>query len=154
MHKKVGVWLIVLVMCSSPAFGQSEDDSLATLILRVFGPEGLFVESEALLPSGETHSAHFNSDFQSEFTKINLALSIQLLTAPLPSPASGFTYSLDPELGVPTRSTQSFGPILAERAETIGKGRVSFGFAYQHFGFSTIDGLDLDALPAAFTHDG
>ncbi len=154
MHKKVGVLLVALVLCASTAFGQSDDNKLATLIFQVFGPEGLFVESEAVLPSGATHSAHFNSAFQSEFTKINLALPLQLLTAPLPSPASGFTYSLDPELGVPTRSTQSFGPILAERAETIGKGRVSFGFAYQYFGFSTIDGLDLEAIPAVFTHDG
>ena len=154
MYRKVPVFLVAIVLCSATAFAQAEDDSLATLIFRVFGPDGLFVESEAVLPSGETHSAHFNSAFQSEFTKINLGLPLQLLTAPLPSPASGFTYGLDPELGVPTRSTQSFGPILAERAETIGKGRVSFGFAYQHFGFATIDGLDLEELPAVFTHDG
>ena len=146
--------LIMVALGSSPAFAQGQDGSMATLILRVFGPDGLFVDSAALLPSGETHTAHFNSAFQSDFTKINLALSTQLLTVPLPSPASGFTYSLDPELGVPTRSTQSFGPILAERAETIGRGRFSFGFAFQHFSFVTIDGLDLEALPAVFTHDG
>jgi hypothetical protein len=75
------------------------------------------------------------------------------VTVPLPSPASGFTYEFDPGLGIFKRTTQSFGPILAERAETIGAGRVSFGFASQHYGFQSIEGLDLGRVPAVFTHD-
>jgi hypothetical protein len=51
------------------------------------------------------------------------------------------------------RSTQSFGPILAERAETIGSGRVSVGMALQRFGFDRVEGLDLGGVPAVFTHD-
>ncbi len=154
MLKKVVPLVVLMALCSAPAFAQGGTGKLATLILRVYGPDGLFVESEAVLPSGETHSAHFNGAFRSEFTNINLALSTQLLTVPLPSPASGATYTTDPITGIPRRSTQSWGPILADRAETIGKGRYALGFAYQHFNFSTIDGLDLDALPAVFTHDG
>jgi hypothetical protein len=72
---------------------------------------------------------------------------------PLPSPAAGFTYEFDASVGVFRRTTQSFGPILAERAETIGARRVSAGFAVQHFSFSTVEGLDLGAVPAVFTHD-
>jgi len=154
MLKKVVPTALVMACLSTPAFAQGGNDTLATLILRIYGPGGLIVESEAALPGGGTHSAHFNSAFQSEFTKINLALPTQLLTVPLPSPASGATYTTDPITGIPQRSTQSWGPILSDRAETIGKGRYSFGFAYQHFNFSTIDGLDLDTLPAVFTHDG
>ena len=153
MWKRVVPVVVLLAFFAAPAAAQSGSGKLATLIFRVFGPDGLFVDSEALLPSGETHSSHFNSAFQSEFTKINLALPTQLLTVPLPSPASGATYITDPITGIPRRSTQSWGPILSDRAETIGKGRSVFGFAYQHFAFSTIDGLDLDAIPAVFTHD-
>ena len=76
-----------------------------------------------------------------------------LVTVPLPSPAAGFTYEFDASTGVFRRTTQSFGPILAERAETIGARRVSTGFAIQHFSFSTVEGLDLGAVPAVFTHD-
>ena len=72
---------------------------------------------------------------------------------PLPSPASGFTYEFDSSLGVFNRSTQSFGPILAERAETIGKGRFSFGFTYQNLRFDTIEGVDMSKIPAVFSHD-
>jgi len=38
----------------------------------------------------------------------------QLVTVPIPSPASGFTYEFDPNLGVFKRSTGSFGPWSAD----------------------------------------
>ena len=75
------------------------------------------------------------------------------MSLPLPPPASGFTYQFDPGLGVFTRTTSSFGPILSERAETIGARRVSIGFAYQRLSFDSIEGVDLDSVPAVFTHD-
>src|SRR5438094_6523836 len=107
--------------------------NLATMFTDLFGPNGLIVDSEATLPGEQPHSAHFNSDFQSNFSQFGTALVGQLVTVPLPSPASGFTYEFDPSVGVFHRTTQSFGPILAERAETIGLRRVSFGFASQRF---------------------
>jgi hypothetical protein len=127
--------------------------NLATLFTGLYGPNGLVVDSEATLPGEQPHTAHFNSDFQADFSQFSTALVGQLVTLPLPSPASGFTYRFDPTLGVFQRSTQSFGPILAERAETIGAGRVSLGFAFQRFTFDTIEGLDLGKVPAVFTHD-
>jgi hypothetical protein len=129
------------------------DDKLAFLIPHLFGPTGLVVDSEARLPNGQTHSAHFNSAFQAEFTQFNVALASQLTGLPIPSPASGFTYTLDPTLGLFNRSTKSFGPLLSERAETIGKGKVSVGVHYQRFTFDKIEGVDLDQVSAVFTHD-
>jgi len=127
--------------------------NLATLFTNLFGTHGLIVDSEATLPGEQPHTAHFNNDFQSNFGKFSTALVSQFVTVPLPSPASGFTYQFDPGLGVFQRTTQSFGPLLAERAETIGARRVSFGFAAQRFTFDTIEGLDLGKVPAVFTHD-
>ena len=111
------------------------------------------VDSEAVLPDGSTHSAHFNGAFQSEFGRINVALVRQLGALPIPSPASGFTYAFDSSTGTFVRSTQSFGPILADRAETIGRGRFAFGYSLQQFSFETFDGLSLSHIPAVFTHD-
>lgn len=127
--------------------------NLATLFTGLFGPQGLKVDSEATLPGEQPHSAHFNSDFQANFDKFTTAIVGQLVTVPLPTPAAGFTYELDPSTGVFKRSTESFGPILAERAETVGAGRVSIGFAFQRFKFQSVEGLDLDRVPAVFTHD-
>ena len=119
----------------------------------LFGPNGLVVDSEAVLPDGSTHSAHFNSAFQSNFTQFNVALASQLTSLPLPSPASGFTYRFDQGTGTFIRSTQSFGPILTDRAETIGRGRFSFGYTYQFFSFDQLEGIDLSRVPSVFTHD-
>ena len=127
--------------------------NLATLFHDLFGVHGLIVDSEATLPGEQPHTAHFNSDFQFNFSKFQTALVSQLVTVPLPSPASGFTYEFDPTTGVFRRTTQGFGPILAERAETIGNHRVSFGFATQRFTFDAAEGLNLSSVPAVFTHD-
>ena len=151
---------LCLVLGSPKAYGDEpfnlavSPDKLAFLLTQLYGPGGLIVDSLTVLPSGDTHSAHFNSDFQTGFTQFNTALASQIVNVPLPSPASGFTYEFDASLGVFTRTTQSFGPILAERWETIGGGRFSFGLTFQQFTFDTVEGLDLDNIPAVFTHDG
>lgn len=119
----------------------------------LYGPSGLVVNSNVPLPSGATHSGHFNSGFESEFSQFGTALTSQIVSLPLPPPASGFTYQFDPGLGVFTRTTTSFGPILSERFETIGARRVSLGFAYQRLSFDSIEGVDLSNVPAVFTHD-
>jgi len=119
----------------------------------LYGPNGLVVNSNVPLPSGATHSGHFNSGFESEFSQFGTALTSQIVSLPLPPPASGFTYEFDPGLGVFQRSSTSFGPILSERFETIGARRVSIGFAYQRLSFDSIEGVDLGNIPAVFTHD-
>ena len=121
--------------------------NLSSIFTRLYGPNGLTVDSLTVLPGGDTHSGHFNADFQSEFVQFGTALTSKLVSVPLPSLASGFTYEFDPSLGVFNRTTQSFGPILAERAETIGANRISFGFAFQRLSFDTIEN-DLDQIPA------
>jgi hypothetical protein len=126
---------------------------LSQIFTQLYGPEGLVVNSLTPLETGETHSGHFNSGFESEFSQFGTALTGQIVSLPLPPPASGFTYRFDPGLGVFTRTSSSFGPIMAERYETIGGHRVSFGFAHQRLSFDSIEGLDLSRVPAVFTHD-
>ncbi len=151
MAKKAILFATLWALASPAAWAQS--NKLGFLIPHLYGLSGLVVNSEARLPDGSTHSAHFNSAFQAEFTQFNIALASQLASVPLPSPASGFTYELDPSLGVMKRSTQSFGPILTDRSETIGKKKFSVGLNYQRFTYDTLEGVDLGAIPAVFTHD-
>lgn len=148
-----------VVLSAAPAAAQEPYNltapvhSLSTLFTDLYGSHGLVVDSLATLPGEQPHSAHFTSSFQSDFSQFNTALVGALVSVPLPSPASGFTYRFDPSLGVFQRTTTSFGPILADRAETIGAGRVAMGFAFQRFTYDSVEGLDLEAIPAVFTHD-
>ena len=157
MRKRMLLLLLLVLLNSHASDAQNTQTQiipkLALLFRDIYGPNGLIVNSEDVLPDGSTHSAHFNSEFQSSFTQFNVAIASQLTTLPIPSPASGFTYTFDTFTGTFRRSTQSFGPILAERAETIGRGKFSFGFNFQQFVFGSIEGVDLSRVPAVFRHD-
>jgi hypothetical protein len=161
MRLPVAGALLGLLLHSTNVFAQQQQPfnvavqvtQLSRIFTELYGPNGLVVNSNTVLPSGATHSAHFNSGFESEFSQFGTALTSQIVSLPLPPPASGFTYQFDPALGVFRRTTSTFGPILSERAETIGAGRVAVGFSVQGLSFDSIEGLDLDAVPAVFTHD-
>jgi hypothetical protein len=145
--------VLAIAFLAAGAGSAQAQEKLAFMIPTLFGPNGLTVDSEAHLPTGETHSAHFNSSFQANFSPFNTALGQRLASVPLPAPASGFTFTFDPTLGVFNRSTRSFGPLVADRAETIGKNRASIGVAYQRFSFDSLDGIDLGHISTVFTHD-
>src|SRR6187401_3377110 len=110
--------LFAIFWSSLPLAAQNRPASLSTLFEDIYGPNGLVLNSDDVQLDGTNHAAHFNSAFQSEFRLVNVALTSQLTSVPLPSPASGFTYQFDPATGTFVRSTRSFGPILSDRAET------------------------------------
>src|SRR4029453_180296 len=154
MRMIVAASCLCWVISVTPAAAQNHPESLATLFQDFYGPNGPVVNSDDVQLDGTNHAAHFNSAFQSDFRLVNIALTSQLTAVPLPSPASGFTYKFDSATGTFVRSTNSFGPILSDRAETIGRGRLAFGFSYQFFSFDHLDGVRLTAVPAVFRHDG
>jgi hypothetical protein len=123
----------------------ANSSQLICTIPQLYGPAGL------ILPN-PNHSAHFVGSIQQSFTPLNSAVAQELSILPLASPASAITFTFDKTLGVFTRSTESYGPIFGERAETIGRHRIYFGADYQYFGFGTLDGINLKRLPAVFTH--
>lgn len=140
--------LLTLSVWAVPCHAQD----LISLIPTLYGPGGITVDTD--LPSfhGFTHRPHFAASFLQEFQAFNESFAAQLSSEPLPSPASGFTYTFDSSLGVFKRSTQSFGPILSDRSETIGKGKFTFGFNYQYFDFDSLNGVDMKSLPAVLQH--
>jgi hypothetical protein len=118
---------------------------LACTLPNLYGPFGL------VLPN-PFHTAHFNSTFQSNFSALNEAIATQLTLLPIASPASGFTYRFDPATGTYEQLRESFGPVLTERAETIGRHKFYFGGTFQRFRFDKLDGVPLHNLPAVFSH--
>ena len=115
----------------------------------LFGPTGLTVFPSAAFP----HYAHFIGAAQTTLNQtLSSAIATQLAILPIISPSSGFTYKYDSESGAFVRTTTSLGPIYAERAETIGRGKLSFGMSYQRFRFSNIDGINLHKVPTVFSH--
>ena len=78
---------------------------------------------------------------------LNEAIGSQVSDLPLATPASGVIYTIDPKLNIPVPSNETLGPILTQRAETIGRHKFYIAFTYQYFQFEDIDGMGLKNLP-------
>jgi Putative MetA-pathway of phenol degradation len=70
-------------------------------------------------------------------------LLAEIATPSVASPATGFTYRLDPALGSDVRSSASFGPFFIQRSLTVGGHQTSFGVSYQQSSFTRLDGRSL-----------
>jgi len=66
-------------------------------------------------------------------------LAVRGTDFPVTSTVPGFSYVYDPKLQVLERSSQ-LGPVFAERAETVGHGRVEFGASFLFASLQQIDG--------------
>lgn len=144
-----------LVFCAVlAAIAPAHADSLSGLLPNLFGKGGILLLPPQ--PPAPSHAPHFTATSETQLTILNDSLRGTLATIPLPSPASGFIFTFDPTLGAFTRSTESFGPIYSQRADTTGKGKLSFGFTYSRFTFDTLDGRDLSKgeLEVTFVHEG
>ncbi len=78
--------------------------------------------------------------------RISNLLGIESAGLPFLSPSAGVSFIYDPKLGVVTRSMESFGPILSDRADTLGRHRLAVGFSYEHFNFDRLENQSLNNL--------
>jgi len=159
MTKTYPLGLLALILSTAPLFSQSVPISsvpgLATslpaatactgktnllcAIPNLYGPYGLVLPNPGVATS-------FASAFQTSFA----ATATQLTLLPLANPDSGFVYQYDPQTGLYSRSSQSLGPVLTERGETIGRHKFAFGGTYQRFRFQKLDGVDLHNIPVLY----
>jgi hypothetical protein len=65
---------------------------------------------------------------------------------PVASASSSVTYVYDPAHETFERRTSVLGPIIGERAETIGRGQFNVGNSYSYVRITSINGQDLDHL--------
>jgi hypothetical protein len=111
--------------------------NLLCAIPNLYGPYGLVLPDPGV-------ATKFSSFFQTNFT----VTATQLTLLPLASPASSFVYQYDPKTGLSSRTSESLGPVLTERGETIGRHKFYMGGTYQRFRFHQLDGVPLKNLPA------
>jgi Putative MetA-pathway of phenol degradation len=67
-------------------------------------------------------------------------------TYPVASASSSVTYAFNPATETFERQTRVLGPIIGERAETIGKGQLNIGFSYSYVHPTGINGQSLSSL--------
>lgn len=124
---------IVAVFCAgataTAAHAQTMTDVLSFLLTNRSVPTSDF--------AGDQQAAAATRDAITKF------LLDELSTQPFASPASGFTYRLDPALGTHVRSSDSFGPFFTERSLSAGKLWFAAGLSYRQASFNEIDGRGL-----------
>lgn len=79
------------------------------------------------------------------------ALASRVANVPIGATTSGETFRF--EGGVPISTSTSAGPIFAERAQTLGRGRVLAGINQTNLSFTSLRGAPLGSLRLVFTHE-
>lgn len=148
--KFFGVFFLIVAFCPA-SFAQiacgpsaAARNKLACLISTEATPPGYSFTSQS--------SQSTAGKFASSFAFLTEDMGGEMSQIPLPSPASGIIFTTDPTLHVPVPSGQSMGPILAQRADTIGRHKFYVASTYQYFLLEDVDGLSLKSLPSTFLY--
>jgi len=148
----IGVLTVVL----RPALVAAQETPLSEILVKLIQADIRLAGQPAGSPF-PSHDAHFIPGEQEQLVPylFNQAILSQLTTFPVGSSSGGFSYTFDPSAGVFARNTTSFGPAFAERALTIGRGKASLGGNYQHAGFDSFEGKNLDdgSIKFYLTHE-
>lgn len=128
-----------------PVCAAGLQSSMACVIPQVYGATGLTLNNPK-------HQAHFDADFANLVLPVTVSVGTELALRSIASPASGVLFTFDKSLGTVTRSNESYGPILTERAETVGRHRIFVATTYEFRDFSSLDGISLKHLPLALSH--
>jgi hypothetical protein len=143
------VTIVAMMVCATVAASSGSASAQTSLVDLM---SNLFLQNIVLAktPAGvgiATHVPNFSDPTVVATTglinQVSQQLGLGVSTFPLGSSAGGFTYGYDPALGTFSRTTPTFGPAFAERAATVGKGKVSFGMNYVHASYDTLDGESL-----------
>lgn len=127
----------------------NKSTDLACLVPQVFGAGGLVgVNNGGPLDVTRGHAVHFQASSVRSFGPINAEIGVQLSQLPIAAPVSGFLFA-----GGVVTASNSFGPILTDRAETLGHGKLFLSLSYQYFNFDKADGVDLKNFGVIFTHE-
>lgn len=129
--KRCVVVLALTVLLSSSVLAQSSCHTTPATSLINLIPNNLNVTSTSA----------------NQFSFLNEAIGSQVSDLPLATPASGVTYTYNPKNNVSVPSNETLGPILTQRAETIGRHKFYLAFTYQYFQFEDIDSVGLKDVP-------
>jgi hypothetical protein len=151
------VSLFNLILAPTGAQSQGLRGKISQLFIFGPGQDPLFLAGTAdpTNPANiRVHGNHFvpaaSSENASLIGFITDAISNSVANVPIGTTSGGVTFRF--EAGAPVKTSTSAGPIFAERAQTLGKGRSIVGVGRSAFHFSTLRGVPLKNIELFFTH--
>lgn len=152
------LWLsLALVAVATRVDAQNLRDKVAELFIFGTGINPLQLGG-SLDPNNpaniRAHGDHFIPSAVSQngsiITFLTVAVGRSVSSVPLGATSSGETFRF--EGGMPVKTSTSAGPILAERSQTLGRGRAIVGLGHTSVPFSSLRGQDLSNIELFFTH--
>ena len=149
-------WCLLLTVTSTPLRAQALGDRINDLFIFGEGDEALFLggSGAAENPQIQVHGDHFvpsavggNATIISFLTN---SVGSNVANVPVSASSGGETFRF--EGATPVRTSISAGPIYAERAPTLGSGRLFLSLSRTGLHYETLRGVPLDAVQLAFTH--
>jgi hypothetical protein len=150
-----------LLLCPLPAHaqvGNTQRGRIAQLFILGSGDEPLYLGGSADPDNPATIQAHGNhfvpaavAENASLIGFIGDAIAASVGNVPIATTSGGVTFRF--EGGIPVKTSLSAGPIFAERAQTLGRGRTSIGVGRSSFQFTSLRGVPMDNISLIFTHE-
>jgi hypothetical protein len=150
MRQRTLQLLLLAAVSSSAATGQINcnpgSPSANKLVCEFPISTGVLTNATAL--GGNSSNQSSASSALQTATTINIGIATQLSQLPLASASAGTVEVY--KAGVP-ETYSNLGPILVDRAEVIGKGKVFIGFTASQYVFTNIDGISLNSLKFSYS---
>lgn len=140
-------WTLAAALSTAPCAANAAD--LIDLIPSLYGSDGI---SLATTPAA-SHTAHFSIVSLASINRLNQQIAAEAGGFPFSSSIGGFSFEFDPTLGDFVSTTKTLGPLIAERAATLGKGRFNANFSYTYLQYSEFGGESLDNFEVVARHD-
>ncbi len=117
---------------------------LKNAIRDLYGSQGIRVEPSPFF----IQETRFQASSLQGLDQLNTQLTSAIGVPSFNSSVTGFTFDI--ERGIPVRSTESLGPLLTERATTLGARKLDVTFTYTRVNFTKLEGKDLNNLDLIF----
>jgi hypothetical protein len=126
---------------------------LRDLIPGLYGGNGITLAPTPPDSPFPSHAPHFLVDSTAAILRLNDQIATEIAVFPFSSSVGGFTFSFESALGTFVRTTETLGPLFAERAPTLGRGKFSLNGSFTAFRYNEFNGQDLDDLVVVARHE-
>ncbi len=154
MRRILLAWCIVAGGTAAPASAQEGSLRGRLEHLFTFGSCGRPLCLDGSVSAANGHGDHFLPDLAASNAAIisflSGAIAANVGSVPSTASAGGITYKFVG--GLPVKTSESVGPIFAERAQTLGRGVVFLGMRASKSALRTLRGVPIDRLVLNFTH--
>lgn len=131
------------VVATIAAPNAAEARQLKNFVTDLFGGQGIQLND----PGQPVEQVNFNNATLQSFGNFSSNISGNLGASSLSSAVSGSLFDITQ--GMPVESTESLGPLVGERAETLGQRHFNFGISYSHTTFKRLNNAPLSNLTAS-----